>query len=252
VRRRPLLVLVIAAALVSIAVPAVLAAKSLISASPVPRRNEAAGKRLQAATAAVNEEHRRIQDAAAALAHQESAARNVAGDYLVSFTTAVPAIDVLEAAAKEQVAIQVVYIWLQAPGSAFPITGRFHPGDYGWPAKPTAQVVDRIDEAIDRNLQDERAQVMAALPDAEDDTSRANLQAQLGELDRMRQDLGTTGASLYGITCSCSPTSLLSLSADVPGLGLRGIEPPDSHQDPIWPEDLLADRVVGTGGTYGR
>lgn len=219
-----------------------------------PSRYSEAEARTKAALADLSAEEMRLSQAASDFGTQMASNPDTPFEYVLSFGTPIRALDLLAGIeAADDVNLQSVFIWLEAPGSVSPITGKYSSEDFGWPEQPPEIASDLISQHALFALQNQLAAVKTARDEeAADGEGTDELDKQISELTYLESAIRSSGVMLYGMQCVCSPTSVELLTSLVPGFVLRAAELQSSYEFPIWPRDALRDAIIETGGRYGR
>ncbi|MFP5224701.1 MAG: hypothetical protein ACLGH3_03945 [Actinomycetota bacterium] len=209
--------------------------------APAPERYASADQRVQAALAHKEAEAARITSAREALGIALGSTPLVPRSYLVSLERPRALTALLEAARIAGLEPTMVYVWLQTdPDSGEVTVGEHDIRSFGWSLtsgsqKPTADLGDYYERVLQGRLDfDARAGDISS--------TLATLQAKLSQVKE--------GLRSFGFRCLCTPKQLSDLAAG--GVALRAAETGTDHQQPIWPFDPDRDRVIATGGRYGR
>jgi hypothetical protein len=228
-------------------------------AIPAPERYAEAEGRYQAALADQVQEATRIEEATASYAAAHGTAPGEDRNYMVSFAQPVRALSLLQAWQKDRVCcplgmqqLDAVFTWVLADDGIHPIIGEHLDEDIGL-AGPPEDADSRLQSLLLDYLERRSEAITDALGQENEGDDLEALSAQASENAALQASVTERGVFLHGMRCQCSPAFLDALTTDLPGVVFRAVEAVElGYQFPIAPTDPLRQRIIETGGRYGR
>lgn len=227
---------------------------------PIPERYADATSRLQAALDDQVQEAKRIEEAKVSYAAAHGTAPLEARNYMVSFAQPVRALSLLQAWQKDRVCcplgtqqLDAVFTWVLADDGIHPLIGEYLDEDIGL-AGPPEDADSRLQSLVLDYLERRSEAITDAMGQEENEGDDLEaFSAQALENAALQASVTESGVFLHGMRCQCSPAFLDALITDLPGVVFRAVEAVElGQQFPIAPTDPLRQKIIETGGRYGR
>ncbi len=167
---------------------------------------------------------------------------------VVSFTQPVRAHRLLPRLAESNSAIDKVFLWLQEePASVFVAVAEYPINPLEW--KDSAAGSRTADELQTRYELILNRRMLNLDRLATSGSNEAVLIEQRQATERLLDNVRNSGVLIYGISCVCSAQQVAAFGAPPTIAGVEVFAP---SIRPIWPFDPARDKIIETGGTYGR